>query len=757
MEAVFKTTIHNVAHPDWSRRVCRDDLEKWWNAAQQNMCAVVSLLEVLTGIQSGLEERQSLFCQLFVLAAFNQMEEYLKYCTVYLFARHFEQELPKRPEWMSSKPEYFVSGVLGRRMRTVLRPGKPTFKSAVFAYSILQLKRGCAPVNDEFIVKALREFRSRVGKRKVMPDGGIKDVLMYRAINKIIGEVFPKGYVAVPKMNVPSGSAHYESGRKKGGAFGFLKREPNLAFDQMWCMFDTNKPRKVFQVGFPDVCSASHGLYDYEVRVPYFEDRLLDIFEQCRSRSREGRRLPCRAQALCEPFKVRTITAGPAEEYYLCKTWQKVIHREMRKHPLFRLIGEPMDDGHIYSLALRYDDANLDTLNWWVSADYKAATDNLDPEWSDYVMCRIAERVGAWKDMDVLRRALVCHDIEVKYKDLVSETVSQEWGQLMGSPISFPILCILNAAACHVALELRNWELINNNEPYTNLTEDSFVPRLPLNLVLVNGDDALLKTDKRGYEIWKDCTSNVGLEMSMGKNYISQDMIMLNSQCYLVQSRPDSTGEYHMDLVRVPYCNLGLLSGQKRVVQKDVDTFNSVNPNSDLVTLCDLQTELLRFHHSNKRIMEELTTRFVICNRSKLQEDKDWFISEDLGGYGLVSTRSAQPVRGRHVRRAYGYFTTQGGGRVTRTMLPEYALMARKGLPGKIRKLGAYKGKSQGDLSLAFLSSGNEEISRTREQRVAPDVEVPPWFRAKVRYPWGFYTSRLEAYIPSVAMRIPIL
>jgi hypothetical protein len=685
------------------------------------------MMEIVTGLDGSVQVRRELMAQLFVLAVFGKMEEYMKYVSAYLYARHLRQELPLAPSWFCSKPEYFVSGILGRRMRTILRPGKPSKMSALFAYSCLQVKRGCAPVDDEFIIGACQKFHSRVGVERIIPEDEQLDAHLYRTINRIVEEVF---HEEKPVMPVPSGSAHYESGRKDGGAFGYLSVESTLCEDDLWFMW----------------YNPQDGLR--ELRVPYFEEKCHSIAERCYRRSAEERRLPCRAQALCEPFKVRTITAGPAEEYFLCKAWQKVIHGQMRKYPAFALTGEPMDDGHVYGLAQRYKDAGFclsDGTLKWVSADYEAATDNIDPEWSDYVMCRIAEQVGAWGDMSLLRRALKDHEIEIRYKEY-HEVVTQKWGQLMGSPISFPILCILNAAACITALEIREREKTGRYRT------------LPLDLVLVNGDDALLMTDSEGYEIWKRVTSYIGLKMSVGKNYFSDEFIMLNSQQYLLQQHRDSTGKYDLDLIRIPYVNLGLLSGQKRVVQKDdgIGRFDAANPLSDIATLADYQRELLKFHW-NPRIRDELTLRLILLNKAKLKTmDKDWFISEELGGVGLVGSREMQPVRGRHMSRAFGYYSNGGGGRDTRHCLPEYALMSRRGLPSARRAVGAYPSKSQGNLSLAWIASGNTEVKKEKIAR-PKELHAPAWFRRKVRDPFGTYVKSFSAVVPTFSVRLPIV
>jgi hypothetical protein len=92
----------------------------------------------------------------------------------------------------------------------------------------------------------------------------------------------------------------------------------------------------------------------------------------------------------------------------------------------------------------------------------------------------------------------------------------------MGSPLSFPILCLLNLLAYKCALE--------------RYTGRSWDPReLPC---LVNGDDILFQANRSLYDLWLEEIHSVGFKLSPGKNYCSKHFLLINSQMF----RIDSTG-----------------------------------------------------------------------------------------------------------------------------------------------------------------------------------------------------------------------
>jgi hypothetical protein len=152
----------------------------------------------------------------------------------------------------------------------------------------------------------------------------------------------------------------------------------------------------------------------------------------------------------------------------------------------------------------------------FMSGDYKAATDYFDSDLSEHCIGVLCDQLDIpIEDATVMRNALTRHYIQEGVED-PSFGAEQTRGQLMGSPVSFPILCLYNATLTRMAHELR-W-----NRKFD-------LDEIPM---LVNGDDLLLQTDDLGYLIWKDVTAFGGLKPSVGKTYVHPTLATINSEMW---------------------------------------------------------------------------------------------------------------------------------------------------------------------------------------------------------------------------------
>lgn len=106
----------------------------------------------------------------------------------------------------------------------------------------------------------------------------------------------------------------------------------------------------------------------------------------------------------------------------------------------------------------------------------------------------------------------------------------------MGSPISFPVLCLFNAALTRYALEIAS----SANPRVYRLDE------LPM---LINGDDLLCRTNPLEYLVWKDIVDFGGLTPSIGKNFRSRTIGTINSEMwhFSLTSQLLSNGERYLD------------------------------------------------------------------------------------------------------------------------------------------------------------------------------------------------------------------
>lgn len=137
----------------------------------------------------------------------------------------------------------------------------------------------------------------------------------------------------------------------------------------------------------------------------------------------------------------------------------------------------------------------------FVSGDYESATDNLNLDVARHIL-------GC-----VMRR---CSYVPVSVREFAVESLArvlvtpdgaehtQRRGQLMGSLLSFPLLCLQNYLAFRY-----------------------FVPRnVP---VKINGDDIVFRATHSEFRTWADGVSSVGLKLSQGKTAVSSSWFSLNS------------------------------------------------------------------------------------------------------------------------------------------------------------------------------------------------------------------------------------
>jgi hypothetical protein len=153
--------------------------------------------------------------------------------------------------------------------------------------------------------------------------------------------------------------------------------------------------------------------------------------------------------------------------------------------------------------------------------------------------------------------------------------------------------------------------------------------------MLINGDDALFKLPLDQYGAWKQMVSDCGLSPSLGKNYISNDFIMLNSELWWIDWSEFSglrTGRF------LPFVNLGLLSGRSKVLSDS----RKENPGAaDIVSNC---CSLLRGWEGEYH--DQLLSYFISANRAAIESvcypKQNWFLPRQLGGLGLPRPKSRE-------------------------------------------------------------------------------------------------------------------
>jgi len=260
--------------------------------------------------------------------------------------------------------------------------------------------------------------------------------------------------------------------------------------------------------------------------------------------------LTVKTYGISEPLKVRMITKGQVLPYYFSKFFQKATWKFLSKFKQFALTHETLNDNHILEILdqeayiEKYFNGKLG-FNSWVSGDYSAATDNIKSKYTVAAFeCFLDKSDLTEVDKNILRGVIYSSKITYPKSTGIDELIQQN-GQLMGSPLSFPILCAINLISYAIAFRKYMKELGCLHEVPLN--------RLP---VKVNGDDILFRSNKRFYVIWQESIKEVGFSLSIGKNYIHTDILTINSTCYLFKGNK---------LEKIDYINVGLLTGQSKL------------------------------------------------------------------------------------------------------------------------------------------------------------------------------------------------
>jgi hypothetical protein len=384
-----------------------------------------------------------------------------------------------------------------------------------------------------------------------------------------------------------------------------------------------------------------------------------------------GRRLPetLRAQvaAVCEPFKVRPVTKGPALAYWLSKSYQKSIHAYLRKIPQFNLCGSSLERSDIDFLDRRSPKKTRfagqrsgEDQPGWVSGDYSAATDNVDIR-----LTRICHEVCMEQmhrqfhsgNLDVSKSELEAYDRiltstiephEISYppesglkQELYPDSagILQQNGQLMGSPISFPYLCLINFAV--------SWEAVF---PY--LRDHRKVP------IKVNGDDILFKCYPAEYEVWKSAVRNAGFKLSVGKNFFHRRFVFINSEPWQFVDRGDGMPKFEY----IPFYNQGLMSGQSKVGKVSGVPFSdfmmptyALQPEA-IAGANDRQNALAEFAHRHREHLEEVTGEGLLSQHAPVEYGGLGMSSGDKDVYTIKQRKFARvaqddALNGRSVRR----------------------------------------------------------------------------------------------------------
>jgi hypothetical protein len=487
--------------------------------------------------------------------------KFAKYCTAAPMAKFLQNDLPSRPEGFNGN--FLWSGSIKRFLKTRIVARSP--RNSRLFFGILQgVKRACMQVPEDFIVEAMIKHKKALTSA---PRGKAPSEPMRSRYAEFFSAFRPRK----PKLWEASTSASFESKRSEGGARGWLQSNKTYTDEELITMRAT-RPGRV---------ESHHG--------PSLQMDLDELIERALDEP-----IAVQVSAVLEPLKVRLITKGNTLRYWLSRDYQKQLWGYLQRFPQFALTGRPLMAYDLHQLISREEKLGFEFPNW-VSGDYAAATDTLDIRHTKAAF-EASLKMGLFslppKYQEVLRSVLYEQDIYYpkrivkKFPELSPD--GQQTGQLMGSTLSFPILCVVNICAYWSALE-----------EYAGREFD--VQELP---VLVNGDDILFRCDDRLYGIWLKHVSNVGFELSLGKNYVNPNYLTVNSELYFHDKKK-------RQFYRQGSLNAGLLTGQSKITGRMGvklapvwDYFNEIAKFS-----LDPERAKRRFLHYHREVIERITQK----------------------------------------------------------------------------------------------------------------------------------------------------
>jgi hypothetical protein len=334
------------------------------------------------------------------------------------------------------------------------------------------------------------------------------------------------------------------------------------------------------------------------------------------------------AVGLAEPLKVRVISKGPPLTYTVLKPIQKWLWTCLKKNKVFSLIGRYVEERDVNRVLgkLMKDYIAL-------SGDYVSSTNKLHSWVSEVILDRLMIHFEENLPLGFLHYAP--DNFLVSLKELMLRALTkhifvedgvekpQTEGQLMGSIISFPFLCIANAALCRLSMEESEFNTLRYR--ITDKPNRYSLGRiLPC---LINGDDCLLVGHKdRLRPCWEGFCAIAGLFSSLGKTYFSDSFCTINSTIF--EWNPTSNW-----WTECKYVNLGLMKGQKRAGSGS----SSVEYNSLKMGPHELGVIARELKRScPPEIWLKVKSRFIYYNKKTLDKyPLSWFLPEWLGGIGL--------------------------------------------------------------------------------------------------------------------------
>lgn len=537
-----------------------------------------SLLEVLCdhipGILKGLSVDELI--PVLTIEETEKFVDFAKYSSAYpaalylsLFPNNPEERPLPEPKTDAVDP-WFFTGVLRRRLRSMVKTrsnGNKSVKATRTWFAWLFSKRGCLKVPTSFVQKALLSH-SETLSTPPPPLPAEQEPEIDRTIQEVIDWLIPDSRdfsrecqrFGQPRVRASYGSTRGDGGHMREVGYATACKTTPLApviesddvrADLIKKMHEFYPEQNIDEL-YCDTRTEPLLLYgDSGFQIAYgfdndFSRRIEDAFLDLNGWGDEP--MLVRISPVIEPLKVRTVSAGSSLRYMACQGIQDALRRRVSRAnfgdartQVFILTGQPIDKEVVQGIS-----SKLGPL--WTSGDYKGATDYLSITITKKIFECILRKIhfkGDERAKQVWRSALyeqtlVYPTIKVNFEPL---RVPQRNGQLMGSPESFPVLCIANFV--EFVLAVRD---VHPDMPLEEICE----------CVRINGDDIAFSCDSPIYRAWELRSASFGFKKSIGKNYVNPTYMVINSTVWDMRTRE-----------QIHHLNVGFLTGQSRTTGRE--------------------------------------------------------------------------------------------------------------------------------------------------------------------------------------------
>jgi hypothetical protein len=553
---------------------------------------------------------------------------------LWLMAKYLKNELPQVPAGFKFRGPFWRW--LRPRVRVTTRPNTWLF------YSLLQSKRAAAPLSPSVILDAYRKHS--MSMEILDPIDSETEELVMKQLTPVLGQIgrrLNKLYrsrhsqvVSEETRYAPSERACFETSRSDGGqkaavvdsviGFGGCPSIEDRYTSAIRCECES----ELRSMGFHHVVvRKGRTVYNSTVETRWSPDLEAEARETVRNLALihdTPKRLDAMIYGILEPLKVRVISKGNAVPYYVAKELQKSLHTALRGMDCFRLIGRPLCPTDLMDISKPYPGDEDDTgTREWLSVDYSSATDWLSASLSRRILETLIQDLDGpqhlWKNVLAPH---TCHYPPVsmgKYKVRLPPVIQQN-GQLMGSPLSFPILCLANLGL-YLAVHADKKASLRDK----------------LSRVLVNGDDMIYVGTEDDWNRHIELGNKVGLVMTPGKAYRHRVFANANSTCFHHDLRkPDSTP------FQIDFLNTGLFFGQNKVLgQVNLDEKLEEDPLYDERDIRTFRTPVIGALIKGCRNRWQCRTVFKLYLRrhsDEVRAECGWrglFVKTSFGGMGL--------------------------------------------------------------------------------------------------------------------------